>query len=1687
MSSYHFEGQLLPESHPLTSEAEHGLFLLSSGRAAILPAEPQREVFFVMDDAGGSLMGLGQGLREAQHLVRQLSAEQGLNDLVNDLETLAPAGGFKAIHILSHGTAGAVQLGRDILTGASLDHYASELARLGELLSAEGDLLLYGCDVGRGEIGATLIQGIAKVTGADVAASSDTTGFAEGQSLWNWDLEVNSGNIDLDRSATFASLNWQGSLAAPAIFAGLKFLGEVVAGAFAGYAVEQVFSSNDQSASNSIVLAPSFVNPKEDGSKPPQVNTGIKPGTFVTSALYLDSTGDLVDIKLTGKGSFKLALAGGLTNLADALSLELKGTDANSGLSISVTPIQQSINAGSITSANSTTGLAQVSGLYNRMYSPGYTNLDRIFTGARNGAIGDIELTAAIVNNIDLSGHSIGSIELDTGYTPLVDRVNTTTLGSSSGITTTVTGNTITGNTTGDGEIVDFAIIDDDANISAGGGGNAYRPTTGLIDLGNVTAKSIDRLIINGSISAPTGDPNDKSGNTNDIRGVVNVSGRIGSIEARRSRLDGTVRAGSIGNVVLGRIDGTVTTTDTSQALSLTLPGNFSGFINSAGHLNMAYTFRPIIGDPDKDQQSGPTIGKISSKGGISGILASETDTIFIPTGYKGVVENTSQAKGIADISVNGQLSSRWISKSSIGNIKANTITAAAIIEADKDIGTVEALRYVKVPKLVDADIPKLEPVELDGTFISHKGSIGNIRSAAGIDANFRAGINIGSITALNGGINSKLIEAGQNIGLISAQVQTLNSTKVVAQKGNIGGLKIYNGDWGGVIRAGAMNSGNTGNIGNIYVEKGSLQNVSLAAKGSVGSITVKGSSTIVGGTYSAGTKMGTITASAARGVAIQGSLFQAGDERGQYVDDKGVRQTSSIRGFTVEAHGATQLPSVSPGLPAEPAVEAAHGLQNVQILAGAIIGDIRSLARTGTGILNTVIHAKVGDIRSITGIGNGHGMAGLTVVAQRNLGNVTGLSEMKGQGIEASRFNANAGSIGNVVGRGGVAGGHGIHDSTIQAAGEIKGLKGTSNANSGDGIRLLDARAGVFGSIAAEVLGGKGGRPTNPLGGGIVLSEFKGYADTTAEFISYADKPTDKVKNPYYKRNGINSIIVNVLSIYGRGIDTSEFDVKGGIGLINSRAFANSAIFDSEFTANYGSLQQIVAESLNAGNAIDGSTFIAANGAIGIGKLGLSAKAGGLRPIDHGINASTFEASEDIGLITASSKGGAAINGSDFEADSDFDNIGTIKSIKAVSLGENIQDSLAIRGSDFIAARIQAIEAKVEDFDGGAAISGSSFTARTATYNPSSGAFNNRGTINSIKVVNSSRVGNGIETSQFIAGAAGSIGSIDVDVIGNKAERSVKEPGFNQGASGRAIHRSEFRASALDADQTELTGRIGSITVKAGRVIPEIVPNLLLPPNRIPPNDQATLEASGINASYFAAYGGIGQIKVGTIGSGVVGSSFLANSDPLNGVAGFLANTLAQKRGRGDIKGIEVKSSGLNASGTLLSLFAGASIGNVEVAANGFPIPNPQAWIQQLTNFGNLATALQSGPILPIVQSALPQLLDFLTQPLPISSSPVTLTGFVAIKGNIGSITFTNTSRYGNFPFLGSLVYARGSYGPVTTTPVAVKAGADALAEGFLDSLGFQSPNVFTLYPLPTTFIGRSRGGGNLPPTLPA
>jgi Ca2+-binding RTX toxin-like protein len=108
--------------------------------------------------------------------------------------TLQGRHGIDAIHILSHGSTGEVQLGNLLLSSANLDAHADVLATIGEALSANGDILLYGCNVAQGTVGHGFIGKLASATQADIAASNNLTGAA--QLGGDWSLEFASGAIE---------------------------------------------------------------------------------------------------------------------------------------------------------------------------------------------------------------------------------------------------------------------------------------------------------------------------------------------------------------------------------------------------------------------------------------------------------------------------------------------------------------------------------------------------------------------------------------------------------------------------------------------------------------------------------------------------------------------------------------------------------------------------------------------------------------------------------------------------------------------------------------------------------------------------------------------------------------------------------------------------------------------------------------------------------------------------------------------------------------------------------------------------------------------------------------------------------------------------------------------------------------------------------------------------------------------------------------------------------------------------------------------------------------------------------------------------------------------------------------------------------------------------------------------------
>jgi Ca2+-binding RTX toxin-like protein len=165
--------------------------------APLLVASPAPSPVAVFVDSGvdgyAALLDglLGQdGAADARVFVLD-SARDGVAQIG---EVLDGASDIAAIHILSHGTSGGLQLGSTRLDMQTLGLHAEALRSWGEALGTDADLLLYGCDVADGEWGAAFVEDLAALTGADVAASTDRTGAAALGG--DWILEASTGPIE---------------------------------------------------------------------------------------------------------------------------------------------------------------------------------------------------------------------------------------------------------------------------------------------------------------------------------------------------------------------------------------------------------------------------------------------------------------------------------------------------------------------------------------------------------------------------------------------------------------------------------------------------------------------------------------------------------------------------------------------------------------------------------------------------------------------------------------------------------------------------------------------------------------------------------------------------------------------------------------------------------------------------------------------------------------------------------------------------------------------------------------------------------------------------------------------------------------------------------------------------------------------------------------------------------------------------------------------------------------------------------------------------------------------------------------------------------------------------------------------------------------------------------------------------
>ena len=1175
----------------------------------------------------------------------------------------------------------------------------------------------------------------------------------------------------------------------------------------------------------------------------------ITPGAVVSSAFYTDADGDRVDIEVTGTvaagAGFTVELAGGAADNADANRIQLLGLGAGNGLRIVVTPQQLATQPG--------TGFAT-------LYSAGYTNVTFVTSDGAMTALGSLQYSAAIVHSTKLTGVAVGSLTLDAGQAPYADRINTQNANQS----------------TGDSLM--------------------YKPVTGLIHLGGVVAASLDTLVIDGAISAPTGNPHDLTV-TNDFRSVIEVDGRIGSIVGLRSNLRAAVHADSIGSIRVAAISGEITTRNSGEDLAINLPGSFSGFINSAGHLHLGFPM----------SSAALITGQIQALG-ISGNVKEDfrtdryVDPLFIPGTFVNSITLTGNPAAppaayaafpgavghFPVINVDGIAAFGLRTPfGDIADVNANGFAATFVAEADRgSVGDLDASQdgfagHVRAL----GDIGSLRTVlEVAGSLISFGGDVGDVYSAVGgLTAFIRAEGSIGDITTAGPIIGGLLARTG-DIGAITSLAGFLETPSIQAG-GDIGPLSLYGGLLGTSIVAGGdlgtitVRAGNvelTGirarNFSGIEIVDGSMESVSIVATGDIGDISAFGNL--------AGFGISNVAVTAAGDVGMITGRTHVG---------------SGIELLKVEAGGAVAgIVGFSNG---EFGSLGGAGILDSNF-AAADFGTIEGVSVGGTGIESTTVTTFTardgsgaidrtrGTIGAVRGRGWLDGLLDVIVVAHTSIGAITGESIKDGSGITGGSYDANYGSIGPITAAGGSTAGSGIVSTRFQATdadvgglghGRIASIRADANAGGQGAMSDTTIHAGTIGQITATVHGGV-------EAGGISEGEIRAFW------------------------GGIDGIDVTVRSTQGVGIQDAIVTASGDIGGLSVLAFNNTAILGGQFQSR-GDFGAIRAESQKGGNAIDGAIFTAP-GRIFIAPAAdsdprgsfdsITAIAGGTDALSNAITGATFTAIGDIGPIVATSRGGGGIVQSIFTADSDGDydpnagasdpgaTRGSIASVSAIAAGRNLAASSGIVDSTFNAAIIGDISADVQTVEGGDGILRSRFNAETAVYD-GRGNYDNTGTIGDITVTNRSGAvdgGAGIFESRFTAGAAGAIG--DITVTTNL---------------GSGIFGSFFIADIPDLDQNLYTSTIGSITVTAGRV------------------QTSTLVPVGITGSFFIAAAGIGDVTVDSVGAGITASVFTADFD-------WLAFTSLP----GNLGNITVRVPGRSGSGVTGSAFFGSSIGDITV-----------------------------------------------------------------------------------------------------------------------------------------------------------
>jgi hypothetical protein len=182
---------------------------------AVATEESRTRELVIVDTSTAGYQALVDDIAAQAGAGRQIEIvliESGADGIRQITDALSGLEGIDAVHIISHGSGGEVRLGATLLDAAALRERGAEIESWAGSLTANADLLIYGCDVAATPEGRQFVDALARLTGADVAASDDLTGNAARGG--DWLLEYRAGAIDGPLAVSTAMQQaWQGTLA----------------------------------------------------------------------------------------------------------------------------------------------------------------------------------------------------------------------------------------------------------------------------------------------------------------------------------------------------------------------------------------------------------------------------------------------------------------------------------------------------------------------------------------------------------------------------------------------------------------------------------------------------------------------------------------------------------------------------------------------------------------------------------------------------------------------------------------------------------------------------------------------------------------------------------------------------------------------------------------------------------------------------------------------------------------------------------------------------------------------------------------------------------------------------------------------------------------------------------------------------------------------------------------------------------------------------------------------------------------------------------------------------------------------------------------------------------------------------------------------------------------------------------